>query len=80
MKIAVEILLKTEVLDPAGQAAAHVLSQMNFPVESVRIGKHIVIDVNAESEAEAIKMGEEMAQRLLANPVMETFFVAVVES
>ena len=80
MIIHVQVLLKEEVLDPAGQATEHVLQQMGYPVSQVRIGKLVRLEVEAGSEDEAISLGQEMARRLLANPVMETYRVTVVGS
>lgn len=74
----VHITLKTEVLDPAGQATERVLKQMGYPVDDVRLGKEIRMTVQAEDAESAQQMALEMAQRILANPVMEQYTVTVV--
>jgi phosphoribosylformylglycinamidine synthase len=46
-------------------------------IDDVRIGKNITLQIQAASESEAKRVAEEAAQKLLANPVMEYFEVAV---
>jgi phosphoribosylformylglycinamidine synthase len=46
-------------------------------VSKVRIGKHMVLDVEAPTKDEAVAKARAMCDRLLANPVMEDFDVAV---
>jgi phosphoribosylformylglycinamidine synthase subunit PurS len=71
-RIHIAVMLKDEILDPQGQAVERALPQLGFDgVRSVRIGKHIVLDV--EDVADLDTRVEEMAGKLLANPVIETF-------
>lgn len=73
-KAEVKVMLKPGVLDPQGKAVAGGLSSLGFTgVESVRIGKYIELLLEAQTREEAISQVEEMARRLLANPVIETF-------
>lgn len=73
-KAEVKVMLKPGVLDPQGKAVAGGLSSLGFTgVESVRIGKYIELLLEAQTREEAIGQVEEMARRLLANPVIETF-------
>jgi len=75
-KVIVDVLLKPEILDPAGQAVAGALPSLGFaaPV-SVRVGKHIEVEVEAESAEAAVEQIGRMAEVLLANPVIEDFTV-----
>ncbi|MDA8195260.1 MAG: phosphoribosylformylglycinamidine synthase subunit PurS [Thermaerobacter sp.] len=77
-RIAVEVMLKPAILDPAGQATEGILQQMGFSAEDVRIGKRITVETEADSAAAAEIAGRQMAEKLLANPVMEDFSVSVV--
>ncbi len=79
-RIVVDVMLKPAILDPAGQATERVLQKMGFAVDAVRIGKQIAVETEAGSPEEAIATGQQMAQRLLANPVMEDFHVSVTAS
>jgi phosphoribosylformylglycinamidine synthase subunit PurS len=71
-KVLVDVLLKPEILDPQGQAVANALPSLGFaaPV-SVRVGKHVEVEVEAETPQEALEQVVRMADVLLANPVIE---------
>jgi len=73
----VEVTLRPSVLDPAGVAVAQGLAQMGYPVGDVRIGKLIRLEVEASDEATAQTLVKEMGQRVLSNPVIENFLVAL---
>ena len=80
MKIAVNVHLKKGVLDPQGKAVLHALHTLGFnDVEDVRVGKQILIDINTQNKEEAIKKAKEMADKLLANPVIENYEIEVKE-
>ncbi len=75
-KIVVDVMLKPEILDPAGQATANALPTLGFaPVSSLRIGKHIELELDAESSEAALEQATKMADVLLANPVIEDYRV-----
>jgi phosphoribosylformylglycinamidine synthase len=78
MKATVTVMLKNGVLDPQGKAIAHALGTLGFDgVNDVRAGKVIELDL-AESDADKARaQAEEMARRLLANGVIESFRVEV---
>ncbi|PSR33162.1 MAG: phosphoribosylformylglycinamidine synthase, purS protein [Sulfobacillus benefaciens] len=69
--------LKEGILDPAGQATRNVLQHMGYEAHDVRIGKWIQVIVSAETEDQALAIGQEMGKRILSNPVMEYFEVTV---
>jgi phosphoribosylformylglycinamidine synthase len=70
-------MLKPEILDPAGQAVANALPRLGVTgVTGVRIGKRIEIDFAGAPDVEAAR---EIADKLLANPVIEDFRVTVEE-
>ncbi|MGR3497163.1 phosphoribosylformylglycinamidine synthase subunit PurS [Citreimonas sp.] len=71
MKARVEIMLKTGVLDPQGEAVRHALGALGFDgVDGVRQGKVIELDV-ADGTTEATIA--EMCEKLLANTVIESY-------
>lgn len=71
-KVHIDVMLKDEILDPQGQAVERQLPNLGFSgVREVRIGKHIVLDVDDASDAEA--RVEELCGKLLANPVIESW-------
>ena len=80
MKAVVTVMLKAGVLDPQGRAIGHALGNLGFEgVGEVRAGKIIEIEL-AESDPERARAeAEEMARKLLANTVIESFRVTVAE-
>lgn len=75
--VQVKVMPLKELLDPQGKAVMGGLSNLGLgDISDVRIGKHITLQVNADSEAAARSKAEEAAQKLLANPVMEYFEIS----
>ena len=72
-RVAVDVVIKPEILDPQGKAILSALARTGQPgVSSVRQGKHFDLEVDdSVSDAEL----EEIAGTLLANPVIETWMV-----
>jgi phosphoribosylformylglycinamidine synthase len=71
-------MLKEGVLDPQGKAIHHALGTIGFTgVNDVRAGKLIVLDLAETDPAKAQAEAEDMARKLLANTVIESFRVTV---
>jgi len=80
VKAIVTVMLKDGVLDPQGKAIGHALGTMGFSgVNDVRAGKVIMLDLAETDPARARGAAEEMARKLLANTVIESFRVEVGE-
>ena len=78
MKAIVTVMLKTGVLDPQGKAIAHALGTLGFTgVEDVRAGKVLEIELSENDPEKAKATAEDMARKLLANTVIESFQVTV---
>jgi phosphoribosylformylglycinamidine synthase len=78
VKTKVFVTLKPSILDPQGKTIAAALHAMGYDaVRSVRQGKYFELDVDAGSADEAEKMVAEVADRVLANPVIESYRVEV---
>ena len=76
IKVVVDVMLKPEILDPAGQAVANAIPSLGFaPVTSLRIGKHVELELDASDEPTALEQATKMAELLLANLVIEDFTV-----
>jgi phosphoribosylformylglycinamidine synthase PurS subunit len=76
----VHVLLKPVVNDPQGRAIQAGLKSLGFAaVQRVRAGKYFEIQVEAANAAEAERQAEDMCRKLLANPVIEDYRVAVEE-
>jgi phosphoribosylformylglycinamidine synthase len=69
---------KPGVLDPQGKAIGHALQTLGFAdVGEVRAGKIIELELAENDPVRARATADEMARRLLANPVIESYQVAV---
>jgi phosphoribosylformylglycinamidine synthase len=76
MKARVYVMPKAGVLDPQGKAIAQALDGLGFAgVQDVRAGKVIELDLAETDPAAARAAAEDMARRLLANTVIESFRV-----
>jgi phosphoribosylformylglycinamidine synthase subunit PurS len=76
--VQVTVMPLKELLDPQGKAVMGGLSNLGLSnVQDVRIGKNITLQVEAASAEAAKEVAETAAKKLLANPVMEYFEVAV---
>ena len=68
----VEVQLRPGIADPEGATIERALPALGFTeVERVRSGRSFQFDLEAEDEAGARTRAEEVAHRLLANPVIE---------
>jgi phosphoribosylformylglycinamidine synthase len=71
--VAVDVVIKPEILDPQGKAILAALGRSGHTgIRSVRQGKHFDLDVD---EAVTDSELDEIAGTLLANPVIETWTV-----
>ena len=79
MRVKVTVMLKEGVLDPQGKAIGHALHTLGFgEVGDVRAGRVIEIELDETDQGRALSRAEAMAQRLLANAVIETFNAEVL--
>jgi len=80
MKAIVNVYLKEGVLDPQGKAAHHALGSLGFDnVADVRIGKQIILKLEAKDRATAEAEVKEMTETLLANTVIEDYSIEISE-
>jgi len=78
MKAKVTITLKPGLLDAQGKTIKQALDALGFKgVREVRMGKYLEIELNGAKPASAKREVERMCQKLLANPVVETYRVDV---
>ena len=74
----IKILPLKDLLDPQGKAVMGGLKNLEIQsVHDVRVGKYILLQIEASSQENAMKIASDAAEQLLANPVMETFEVSV---
>jgi len=77
--VQVKVMPLRELLDPQGKAVMGGLQNLGIKtIQDVRIGKTIQLQVDAATADEAKKIAEEASKKLLANPVMEYFEIALL--
>jgi phosphoribosylformylglycinamidine synthase subunit PurS len=77
----IDVMPLKALLDPQGKAVTASMKNLNLSqVENVRIGKHITLEVVADSKDIATKSVEEACKKLLANPIMEEYHFSIFES
>ncbi len=80
MTAKVYVTLKQSILDPQGKTISGALASLGYrAVRDVRQGKYFELDLDTASADEARALATEVADRLLANPVIESYRVEVVE-
>jgi phosphoribosylformylglycinamidine synthase subunit PurS len=76
----VVVMLKPGMADPQGKAVEDSLPHMGWSgVTGVRVGKHVELTVDAGSADQARAVVEEVARRLLSNPVIEDYRVMSIQ-
>jgi len=74
MKARVFVTLKPSVFDPQGHTIVEALHSLGYGgVADVRQGKFFELDLDVANQAAAEKLAGEVADRVLANPVIESF-------
>lgn len=70
----INVMPHKALLDPQGKAVSGSMKNLGLPhVGNVRIGKHIQLEVEAATEAEAREAVDKACRELLANPIMEGY-------
>jgi phosphoribosylformylglycinamidine synthase len=79
LKATVLVRPKSGILDPQGVAVETALEHLGFTVSGARVGKVIDLEVDAAGAAAARVQVEQMCERLLANPLIESYEIEVAE-
>jgi phosphoribosylformylglycinamidine synthase subunit PurS len=79
MRATILVRPKRGILDPQGEAVESSLRQLGFAVGDARIGRVVDLDVEAADAATARAEVERMCERLLANPLIESYEIEVTE-
>ena len=78
MRARVFVTLKPSVFDPQGRTIADALHSLGYDgVEDVRQGKYFELDLRVDSADQARRLAAEVADKLLANPVIEAYRIEV---
>ena len=77
----VVVMLKPGIADPQGKTVERALPALSYGgIKNVRVGKSISFDLEAPDAGEAERLVNEMCERLLANPVIESYEVSISEA
>ncbi len=81
LKAQIQVMLKKGIFDPQGQAVKNGLESVGFDsVDGVRVGKIIEIDLKSTDRNKAAGEVNEMCDRMLANPVVESYQFEILEA
>ena len=75
MKITVTVRPRDGILDPQGETLRRSLAGLGYPASAVHAGKVFDLEIDTDDPAEAHRLAEEIADRVLANPLIEQFAV-----
>lgn len=76
--VQIKVMPLKDLLDPQGKAVMGGLQNLGLNnIADVRIGKHIDLQVEADSKDAALATAEAAAKKLLANPVMEVYEITI---
>lgn len=74
----IKVMPLKELLDPQGKAVLSGLSNLGIKsINDVRIGKHIQLQIESDSQDDALFIAQEAAKKLLANQVMEDYIIQI---
>ena len=80
MKATVLVRPKHGILDPQGEAVTSSLQHLGFAVSEARIGRVIELELDDVDVVEGRETVERMCEQLLANPLIESYEIRVVET
>jgi phosphoribosylformylglycinamidine synthase PurS subunit len=76
--VQIKVMPLKDLLDPQGKAVMGGLQNLGLNnVTDVRIGKHIDLQVEADTKENALAAADDAAKKLLANPVMEVYEITI---
>lgn len=74
----VNIMPQKALLDPQGKAVVGSLKNIELSmIADVRVGKHIIFNLEANDEAHAKLLVTEACEKMLANLIMESFDISI---
>ena len=78
MKARVFVTLKPSVFDPQGHTISDALQSMGYSgIGDVRQGKYFELELESKSVDQARALASEIADKVLANPVIESYRVEI---
>ena len=78
-RLRIEVSLKPGHSDPEGETTTHLLKELGYKIETVKISKIYTLALEARTRKEAQTKAEEICRRLLANPTKDNYAIAFEE-
>ena len=79
--VEIDVMPHPELLDPQGKAVKQIVTNFGIEnVESLRVGKHFSLTINAATIEEAEETSKKIATQFLINPIMERFVLASISA
>ena len=75
MRVTVTVRPREGILDPQGEALRRSLAGLGYDVTDVRAGKVFDLELEAADEADALRIADEISERVLSNPLIEDYRV-----
>ena len=76
----IDVMPKKEILDPQGKAVTGSMKNLGLAeIQNVRIGKHITLEIEADSAETAHTKVDTACKNLLANLIMESYSFSIKE-
>jgi len=75
MRATVLVRPKPGILDPQGQAVESSLRQLGFDVGEARVGRLVDVELPTDDRKHALAQLEQMCDRLLTNPLIESYSI-----
>jgi phosphoribosylformylglycinamidine synthase subunit PurS len=77
----IDVMPLKALLDPQGKAVTGSMKNLGLPeIQNVRIGKHITLEIEADSKDSAKAKVDEACKKLLANQIMESYEFELFEN
>ena len=75
MRATVLVRPKPGILDPQGQAVESSLRHLGFAVGEARVGRLVDVELPTDDRKQALAQLEQMCERLLTNPLIESYSI-----
>ncbi|MDQ3048450.1 MAG: phosphoribosylformylglycinamidine synthase subunit PurS [Bacteroidota bacterium] len=77
----IDVMPLKALLDPQGKAVTGSMKNLGLPeIQNVRIGKHITLEIEADSKDSAKAKVDEACKKLLSNQIMESYEIEIFEN
>ncbi|HEV8178679.1 MAG TPA: phosphoribosylformylglycinamidine synthase subunit PurS [Gaiellaceae bacterium] len=80
MRATVLVRPKQGILDPQGQVVESSLRHLGFDIAEARVGRLVDVELATDDREQALAALEQMCERLLANPLIESYSIELARA